>query len=548
MIKLYDHQQPLYDEIFEAVQKDEYRKVLGQAETGFGKSVLIGKLANNLKGRCLILTHRIELLTQNSEWIKNVGVLTAKVRKTQHLKESENVISMAQTCRARFKKYGADYIGTFDYVICDEIHVDFFKDVYDQIPEAKVIAVTATPIIDKKEEKKIGEDSFVRKITMADEFDVLFQGVKTKELIELGYLTQDFNIALTPPDLDKLRNSNANPDGYTSKSMTDVFGSSASIETVLKGYSKYCSKDANGGKAKKTLIFNPTTKVNKKMFDAFKERGIDCRLYDSVNPAEHTRKEITEWFSNTPGAVLLNVGVFTTGFSVNDIQAIIYNKKTKSLSLWLQSIGRGSRVLKKEQIENGQVKQNFLVLDMGLNIAEHGRWSDDRDWSQHFKVHQWKPKKESDLLRMWECSECGNFNLQGEKYSPELDLIVCEKCNQPRKQKKQKKKYIDGSFVVVEEPITPNATKILDYVLRVDGDQNMMLKIGRDQILDLFRYHTDKQDYINRRERYMKRISELYRPIYFTCIKNRNIKKGGNKKLTTELNRIVDAVDKMYGL
>lgn len=541
-IVLRPYQQPLYDDIWNGLS--EHQKVLGQAETGWGKSILIGKLANKLPGRCLILTHRIELLNQNSEWIREIGKLTAKVRKVQHLRESRNVISMAQTCRARFEKYGADYIGKFDYVICDEIHVDHFKVVYDQLPEAKVIAVTATPIIDKKEEKTIDGVKFVRKLTLADEFDVLYQGVKTKELIELGYLTQDFNIQLTPPDLSKLKNSSSTPDGYTSKSLSEVFGSNASIETVLEGYNKYCSKEANGGKAKKTLIFNPTTKVNLDMFEAFKEKGLECRLYDSVNETEYSRKEITEWFTNTPGAILLNVGVFTTGFSVNDVEAIIYNKKTKSLSLWLQSIGRGSRILNSEQLEKGMVKQNFLVLDMGLNIAEHGKWSDDRDWHQHFKIHKWKQKKESDLLRMWECKACGNFNLEGRKLDSVLECLVCEKCGTPKPKKKRKKKLIDGKFVVMEEPIHPNAGKILEYVVKVGGDQNMMFKIGREQILDLFKYHVTPADYKSRRDRYIRRISELYRPIYFLCINTRELKQGANRTLQRELNWIKEAVEK----
>jgi superfamily II DNA or RNA helicase len=544
-IKFRPYQRPLYEQIINGIEF--YDKILAQAETGWGKSILIGVLANQLKGRTLILTHRIELLNQNSEWIDNLGVLTAKVRKVQLLRDAKNVISMAQTCRARFSKYGSDYLGSFDNVICDEIHVDFFKEVYDQIPNAKVIAVTATPIIDKKIEKLVDGVAFVKKLTMANEFEILYQGVSTRELIELGYLTRDFNIALTPPNLDKLKSDEGSPDGYTSKSMSDVFGSSTSLETVIRGYNEYCSAEANNGIAKKTIIFNPTTKVNKLMHEAFLANGIECKLYDSVNTTDHTRNEITEWFKNTDGAVLLNVGVFTTGFSVNDIDAIIYNKKTKSLSLWLQSIGRGSRVLTKEQISAGKIKPNFLVLDMGLNIATHGKWSEDRDWQNHFILNDWKLKKESDLLQMWECSECGYFNLQGTVYSEELDCLICEDCEAPKKPKQKKKKYIEGDFVVMEEPTPPKAYKIIEYVKRVGGNQNMVLQIVRNQILELFKYHTTKEDFLERRESYVKRIGELYRPAYFACIKQTELT-GANKRLSTELHKILDNVEKYYGI
>tara|TARA_R110000744_G_scaffold362132_1_gene470115 strand:+ start:768 stop:980 length:213 start_codon:yes stop_codon:yes gene_type:complete len=61
MITLRPYQQDLYDKIQQSISK-EVKNILVQAETGWGKSILIGKLANNLEGRTLILTHRIELL------------------------------------------------------------------------------------------------------------------------------------------------------------------------------------------------------------------------------------------------------------------------------------------------------------------------------------------------------------------------------------------------------------------------------------------------------------------------------------------------------
>jgi len=320
--------------------------------------------------------------------------------------------------------------------------------------------------------------------------------------------------------------------------LSEVFGSSASIETVFKGYDEYA-------KGKKTLIFNPTTKVNKEMYKAFKDKGVNCKMYDSVNKVEgQTRKGVTDWFRDTDDAVLLNVGVFTTGFSINDLEVIIYNKKTKSLSLYLQSIGRGSRILKPEQIKAGKVKDKFIMLDMGLNIAEHGKWSDDRDWSSFFVVDKWKKKKEYDILQFWECSHCGAYNESGVLYNQEKEIIECPACHKP-KLDTRKRRLIKGEFVVLEEPIHPSASKILKYVKDNNGDANTALKICKNQIVDLFKYHTDARDFVERRGLYYKRIGELYRPIYFSVMKDPFFK-GKHRKLTTELESIYTKVEQLY--
>jgi superfamily II DNA or RNA helicase len=531
-IKLRLYQEPLYNDIM--AQLEIHDKVLGQADTGYGKSVIIGHLANTLPGRTLVLTHRIELLNQNQVFIKDCGVLTAKVRHNTPLKRNKTVISMAQTCAARFKKYGSKYIGNFDNVITDEIHVDFFRAVYDQLGSIKLIGLTATPIKTEKESKMVDGVEFVRTVGFKSDFDVLVQGIKTQELIELGYLTKDYNIQLTPPDLSKLIKSENTPDGYTSKSLTEVFGSSATIKTVIEGYEKYA-------KGKKTLIFNPTTKVNKAMYEEFVALGYNVKMYDSVNKVKgQTRKGITDWFQNTPDAILLNVGVFTTGFSVNDLEAILYNKATRSLSLYLQSVGRGSRVVKPPQI-----KERFLVLDMGLNVARLGKWSDSRDWNKYFNHGEWKKKRESDILDFWECWSCGYFNNQGEVFNQLLERLECRNCGEPKKIKETEKRFIKGKFVVLEEPDHPTAKQIIEYVLRAGGDGNMAHRMVKKQIYELFLYHTDESDYRARTSKYHRRIGEIYRPIYFAVMKHPALP-GKNRRLDTEMQNIIKKVETIY--
>jgi len=60
----------------------------------------------------------------------------------------------------------------------------------------------------------------------------------------------------------------------------------------------------------------------------------------------------------------------------------LFRSRTKSIPLWLQMCGRGSRPYEHFGIK----KEHFNVLDMGGNTAEHGFWERERKFSLTHKV------------------------------------------------------------------------------------------------------------------------------------------------------------------
>jgi type I site-specific restriction endonuclease len=66
----------------------------------------------------------------------------------------------------------------------------------------------------------------------------------------------------------------------------------------------------------------------------------------------------------------------TTGFDEPSVETIILNRATKSLTLYFQMIGRGSRVLPN--------KEEFTVIDLGNNVARFGMWDAPMDWKEIF--------------------------------------------------------------------------------------------------------------------------------------------------------------------
>lgn len=526
-IELRDYQQKLYDEI---LQNLHITRLLTQAECGFGKSILIGKLANHLQseGRVLILTHRVELLIQNEEWLHNAGILAASVNTVRY--NSRIVIGMVETVNARIKKFGIKYLGDFTTILVDEANLDYFKKVYSQYSFKRIIGFTATPMTNKRESKIVDGVEYTRPLTMSAEYDKLLCGIGTQKLIDLGYLCQDYNIVLQLPNMDKLRISESDPDGYSKTSVNEVYNNTASLEILYEGYQKYCL-------GKKTIIFNANSTINLSVYEYFKSKNVKCMVFDSVNKSDLNRKEIVEWFKNTPDAVLINANIFLIGFNEPTIEAILFNRATKSLALYLQAAGRGARITDKIY------KDKFTVVDLGQNVLEHGTFSQVRNWQDYFVPAEWKRKIAVDLLKTWECTFCGALNIVVEE--------LCCVCRMPKEDvviDENGKKSKVGTFEALTDMPLPKARSIISYTISQGKDSNFAFKLLEEKIIELFiHYNVSRSFYEKRKLDFGIRIRQIYVPIYFAIIKSKEIT-GARKTIENQLKRVETKIDKFYNI
>lgn len=525
-IILRDYQEDIYAEI---QLNADVKKLLVVAPCGAGKSILIGKLANDLSehGRVLILTHRVELMLQNYEWLNKAAVLSSTVNTLRY--DSKIVIGMVETVYARYKKFSSNYLGQFKYVIVDEAHVDIFRKVYSKLKFDRLIGFTASPLTNKRETKEVDGVTYTRPLTMSSEYDKLIGSVNEKTLINKGFLCQDFNIVLNLPNMDKLKLSDTDPDGYTKASINEVYNNTASFNILVEAYEKYC-------KGKKTIIFNANSKINLAVYEHFFKLGLECRMYDSVNCKANERDAIVKWYEDTPDAILINANVFTTGFNVPDTQAIIFNRATKSLSLWLQAIGRGARITDKVY------KDMFTVVDLGQNIYEHGTFSQERNWQELFEPQEWKRKKVLDLLKTWSCHLCEAINIIGDENccvcgTPKQDAVVVENGKMSK----------TGEFKALTDIPLPRASAIIRYTLRNNQDGNFAFKVTEERILELFIHYNVSKEFYNRKKlEFRARIRQIYTPIYFSIIKSKEIH-CGRKKLDTQIEKMFAKIDSYYG-
>ena len=108
---------------------------------------------------------------------------------------------------------------------------------------------------------------------------------------------------------------------------------------------------------------------------------------------------------------MCNVGIATTGFDCPDIEVVIVNKSTTSLTLWLQMVGRGGRPYNK----GTYVKPKFICIDLGNNAIELGEWQADRNWTELFFQ---KYGSKNGVAPMKVCPQCEGIVHAAVRYCP----------------------------------------------------------------------------------------------------------------------------------
>lgn len=507
MIILHDHQQKSINEINQAFLTNQ--KVLYQLSTGGGKTVVMSQFVLDFKGKILVLVHRSELVEQTIRTFLSFGILAKSITsKDKYIPIARVYVAMVDTIYNRLKKQEIQ----IDLIICDECHRMDFNKVIDLF-NCKVLGLTATPVLQARKTyfkcRRCGTidndvfdchgqeaEEWGRDVTMSEYYDTIVVGRSISELIEDDKLVQNIDFVEKYVNTDSFTKDSKGE--FTSASQNKEYNKDSAIFNVLLNYKKYCE-------GKKTIIFNNSCENNLKIYESFSKEGYNVKMFDSINETELNRHEIVEWFKSERDAILLNVGIFTTGFDVTDVEAVIVNRATTSLSLWLQIVGRGARVTKHIY------KDSFICIDGGGNIERHQSWSAKRDWAQIFYHGLNKPKrKKDDAMNIKECQGCGMLYDAKTKECPECGFI------EPEKPKKEKKEVNVSASLMASVPI-PNAKKIIAFTLRNNGDLHFAFSILIDQIVDLFKFHEVEESlYIANKG---KRINELVRGCYFEFYK-----------------------------
>jgi len=364
---------PYQNENKEQIYKswNDCRAVMLQMPTGTGKTRLFVSVLKDLHKyaaeskkqiRVLILVHRVELIDQISE---ELGVRYGLAHGFIHSKDRERrkfpfQIASVQTLNRRldnWKDYG------FDFIIVDEAHhvlAESYRKIINTFPNAKILGVTATPYR-------------LSGVGFRPEFDKLIVSDSIQEFINKGYLCNYEYYSISPFS-------------YVQNEINNIQGTDASGDFANTEMQRVCDQDKiraqivetylNYAKGKKGIVYTINKTHNKHLCEAFCAKGLKAVAIDSDTDVEE-RERMIEDFKQNKIDIICNVDIFSEGFDCPDIEFVQLARPTKSLSLYLQQVGRGLRISAN--------KEKTIFLD---NVGLYNRFgvpAANRYWEDYFE-------------------------------------------------------------------------------------------------------------------------------------------------------------------
>lgn len=382
-IRLRDYQRQLLIETSEALKQAQ--SVCVVSPTGSGKTHTFVKMCKDLvhHGKsAVILSHRDYLIDQISQALQlqgvRHGIVAPKQPRTNDLIQVASVFSFA-------KRLGEFYPP--NAVIVDECHHGL-ADTWMQVlrwsrSRSKIIGVTATPC--RTDGKGLGEI-----------YETMVYGPTEKYLMEtinpdtgLTYLSPARG--LEPPQVADFSRLKVRSFGdYSKDDLVEATDRPEVTGCAVQHYKKF----ADGLPA---LAFCVTIEHAKKVAQSFREAGVPSEAIYAQGMSDSRRKELIQMLADGRVKVLVSCELINEGFDVPVVAVAILLRKTASLGLHRQQVGRVLRPYKG--------KEYALILDHVGNIRRHGMPDEEILWSLEGETKKEKKERE-EVERLKRCSEC----------------------------------------------------------------------------------------------------------------------------------------------
>lgn len=354
-----------------AAYRAGHRAPLLCAATGFGKTHTAAEIIKSAVQRgndVWFLAHLREILDDTARRLDHAGI--------------EHGFIMAGMPRNPFKPVQVVSVQTAvrrpvvkqpGLIIVDECHLavaETYKQVIAAAGNPPLLGLTGTPC--RLDGRGLGEL-----------FDTIIPTCSTGDLIAEGLLAPIRYYAPTKPDLSGIRSRAGD---FALDQLAEAVDRPSIIGDAVAHYRKY----AHGRRA---VAFCVSIAHAEHTAAAFTQAGYRAVAISGNSTREERQAALTGLRQGTID-IVCNCALWVAGVDCPEIGCVILLRPTKSLTMYLQSVGRGLRI--------APGKPDLIVLDHASCVFTHGLPQDPRDWTLDAKP---KPAgKQAPAVR--ECPEC----------------------------------------------------------------------------------------------------------------------------------------------
>ena len=281
--------------------------------TASGKTLTFGHIAKRYLNKnpdkiVIVVSHLSLLVTQTKESFKKFWSIETDVLQAQKIpaKKSNCILTTMQSLKSIVKLVQWGEHKRVGLIIVDEAHMmfnDSYDNIFSMLPNALILGVTATPFKQNK--------------LLLNHFDLVSFTISAQELIDLGFLVK--------PELK-----------YIPFAKDDFEGNIRKVIEVHR-------RDHVG---EKSIVYLRTKQQCKDMKQILDNNQVSSAIVTSDITGKIRDKLLKDFKENTADSpdILLTVDVLTAGFDSPNIRSIYMPYPTKSVTSYLQRIGRGLRL------------------------------------------------------------------------------------------------------------------------------------------------------------------------------------------------------------
>ena len=378
---LRDYQQVAVDTLLDYWKKSS-RPCVIQAATGFGKSHVIAEIVRVVNTPTLVLQPTKEILEQNYEKLLGAGVPRKDIRICSASASSHRIGQITLATIGTIKSW-TEYCQHFKVVIIDESDVvpndradSMYMEFLNSLPKGtKIVGLTATPWRNQVF-KTMYEDPkiFCRPVTRihcnGGKGTNLGEWVWNKVIYRCGIATLQKHGYLAPTDY-KIAETDWS-------FVQDVPGR---VDFEMEQMTKWMDIESNSSRLSqavdwcmrhnlKTIVFTPNIDMNFRLKNIITAMGGKAECMDSDHDNKQLREAKMERFRRGDFQFLVNVGMVGRGVDVPSVDCVLLCRPTKSLSVYIQAVGRCLR------IDPNNPNKTAYVLDLAGNVKRFGKAED----------------------------------------------------------------------------------------------------------------------------------------------------------------------------